>query len=303
MRDTSLTLTHITEGATNRVPFTVLWVEVSAKHEGTVSEDNSGKDAYKAVVVPRSLNLGHQFNVFLTDGAFISRGSEFVGAVSPANLKPKEFGGTFRLHREVVTGKHWWGIPNGNEKQRPVAPKPDDRSPNPWRDDIPEPDGIIYDLDLPGSDALFTSNKNTIKRYRVNFRAWAVYNDVLYDDAQCSEKLEWYTRHSYKLTGPVGAGQTTAGTINTLTDAIQAWPVDGWANGAIKIYEGKAKNDVRRVVSNTATKLTVAPNWSEPVDATSKYIVISPTTWEIHNDVPEDNENSNGTTNISWNLQ
>jgi len=57
------------------------------------------------------------------------------------------------------------------------------------------------------------------------------------------------------------------------------------------------------VTSNTADTITVTNNWSITPDNTSVYEVINTSTWTLINDVASDNENADGTTNITWDLQ
>ena len=303
MHDVTLTLTH-DGGDSDSVKFTVLWVTVTTKHAGNVADDNAARGEYYDFGVPPSFALGFRLNA--TDGTqspqlgWNGRGSEFIGTVAPSDFVPSQFNGAMYMGREVVSGNEWWGTPNGNENQLAI-PAGSDTSGSNLRDDDPQSggsNGKIYDLDSPGPDALWTPIANMIHRYRVNFRAWAVYGGI-----RCSTKLEWYTRQSYKLTGSVDTGTAESGTANTLTDNNKSWAANTWAPGAIKIHAGTGMGQVRRVTGNTATKITVATNWSTQPDGTSIYLVVNNSTWVQHNDVANDNQNADGTTNISWDLQ
>ncbi|MFH1226845.1 MAG: hypothetical protein V1701_02940 [Planctomycetota bacterium] len=69
----------------------------------------------------------------------------------------------------------------------------------------------------------------------------------------------------------VETGQATAGGALTLTDASKNWPVDAWQDLIIEITEGTGKGQIRKVVSNTATVITVDAAWVTIPDATSHY--------------------------------
>lgn len=77
-------------------------------------------------------------------------------------------------------------------------------------------------------------------------------------------------------TEPLYADVATGGTGNTLIDAAAAWTPDIYADQYVAIVDGTGAGQVRRIVSNTANTLTVAPYWeatdfdSAP-DATSVY--------------------------------
>jgi hypothetical protein len=68
---------------------------------------------------------------------------------------------------------------------------------------------------------------------------------------------------------------TGSNDVNSLNDASQAFPVpDGLANKAVRITDGAGAGQVRRIMANTATQLTVSPDWVTIPDATSKYRVL-----------------------------
>lgn len=65
-----------------------------------------------------------------------------------------------------------------------------------------------------------------------------------------------------------------AQTGTTLQDSDEAWSVNGFAEYNVTITSGTGVGQVRRVVSNTATILTVTPAWSiNPVTLDSKYSI------------------------------
>ena len=60
----------------------------------------------------------------------------------------------------------------------------------------------------------------------------------------------------------IDTGITTAVTNNTVTDSAKAWISNQFQNQTVRITSGTGIRQVRRVTSNTATRLTVTPNWS-----------------------------------------
>ena len=139
-----------------------------------------------------------------------------------------------------------------------------------------------------------------ILAYRANFRAWAEYNSI-----RCSEKKPWYTVQSYKKTGAFDSGTATSGTASTLTDNTKNWAVDIWKPGVVYIWRGTGAGKGRQVTGNTATTLTVSPNWipADVPDATSEYEVVNTATFTQVNDVPNDNKSADATTPITWDLR
>jgi len=87
----------------------------------------------------------------------------------------------------------------------------------------------------------------------------AYYNQVLWN-------------HSAAL-GGTGGTSTGSNTTSTLNDTGKTWTTDQWVNYRVEIISGTGVGQTRRVISNTATQLTVATNWSVTPDATSKYEV------------------------------
>jgi len=68
------------------------------------------------------------------------------------------------------------------------------------------------------------------------------------------------------------SGTATAGAATTITDSSKTWTTNAYAGYAVYIYSGTGKGQIREIVSNTATALTVA-TWATNPDATSKYII------------------------------
>lgn len=69
------------------------------------------------------------------------------------------------------------------------------------------------------------------------------------------------------------SGTATAATSTTLTNSAKAWGVNMWANMyQVRITGGTGKGQIRPIVSNTATALTVAA-WTVTPDNTSTYVI------------------------------
>ena len=299
--DVTLMLTFENSDYASSACFTVLWVTVSARHDPDeeVSNDNSAKEQYKSIGIPPSANLGYRLR--RTVGVFHGRASEFIGEVKPSDFRPHEdFEKEMRLTREVVGGKMYYGT-----KENIDPPKPD-LSLEAYRDNDPQSGGSsgkIYDIDAPGSTAISVSDLPDMEtgltiRDRTNFRYWAEIDGI-----RCSEKKEWYSRQSYKLTGPFEAGTATSSNTNMLEDTSKVWSTDIWSSGVVYIKKGTGKGQFRNITGNAPSWITVSPNWAVSPDATSEYVIINTSSWTLLNDVPGDNKNDDGSTNTTWNLE
>lgn len=78
------------------------------------------------------------------------------------------------------------------------------------------------------------------------------------------------TQDLCNVAGGTTRGTATAASTLTLTDSTAAFSTS-IANAPVTIIEGKGKGQTRRVVSSTATVLTVDQPWLVSLDATSKY--------------------------------
>ena len=76
----------------------------------------------------------------------------------------------------------------------------------------------------------------------------------------------------YMITG-FDAGTATSGAASTLTDSTKAWATNRWANYAVRILSGTGAGQIKPIVSNTATALTVVGTWEVNPDATSVYAI------------------------------
>ncbi|MBI3994912.1 MAG: hypothetical protein HY349_02920, partial [Nitrospirae bacterium] len=57
-------------------------------------------------------------------------------------------------------------------------------------------------------------------------------------------------------------GAATAGAATTMTDGAKAWVVNQWTGSMVEIISGTGQGQRRSIVSNTATVLTITPNWT-----------------------------------------
>lgn len=80
------------------------------------------------------------------------------------------------------------------------------------------------------------------------------------------------------------SGTASAGTASTLSDSSKSWTVDEWNSDAslvggymVHIYSGTGSGQCRTITDNTATQLTVSPDWSTTPDATSLYRIFENT--------------------------
>jgi hypothetical protein len=68
-------------------------------------------------------------------------------------------------------------------------------------------------------------------------------------------------------------GTATSGAAATLTDSGKSWTTNAFAGYKVELLTGTGAGQVRTVVSNTGTVLTVTPNWSTNPAAATTYSV------------------------------
>lgn len=69
------------------------------------------------------------------------------------------------------------------------------------------------------------------------------------------------------------AGVATAGGATTITDSSKSWAVNRWTNYAVRILHGTGRGQIRIIVSNTSTALTVQNAWDVTPDTTSVFAI------------------------------
>jgi hypothetical protein len=78
------------------------------------------------------------------------------------------------------------------------------------------------------------------------------------------------------LTGAQESGTATSGSDNQLIDAGKSWQVNQWAGFHVRTLTGTGAQQMRRIVSNTATALWVEPGWSENPASGCTYEILYP---------------------------
>lgn len=68
-------------------------------------------------------------------------------------------------------------------------------------------------------------------------------------------------------------GTATAGAAATLTNSGKNWTTNQWANYQIRITAGTGAGQIRTILSNTGTVITVSSNWTTQPDLTSQYSI------------------------------
>jgi len=66
-------------------------------------------------------------------------------------------------------------------------------------------------------------------------------------------------------------GNVSSATSTTLVDSSKNWATNQWANCFVEITDGTGEGQIRKIISNTATTLTIETSWSTNPDNTSKY--------------------------------
>ncbi len=87
---------------------------------------------------------------------------------------------------------------------------------------------------------------------------------------------------SYRILNPGPGTATGTQTATTLQDTSKNWFTGMWAGQEVRIISGPGTGQLRNIVSNTATTLTVTPAWdTKPVSGSSVYTIIN---FELLND-------------------
>jgi hypothetical protein len=140
-----------------------------------------------------------------------------------------------------------------------------------------------------GSTTTLVDAKMGVERAAWTTNEWANYWVYIYSGtgvgqirqivSNTGDTLTWTTAGTaptstsqYMIVG-FDAGTATAGAASTLTDSTKAWATNRWANYAVRILAGTGAGQVRPIVSNTATALTVVGTWQTNPDNTSVYAI------------------------------
>lgn len=118
-------------------------------------------------------------------------------------------------------------------------------------DEIDDIDSMVVEHGPPGLVEKATG---------VRLRQWTISGDA--DDAEGSWKLTaaLSVQDNGEKTATVSGTQTaTGGSTTTVVKAAAGWTVDGLIGAYVFIRTGAAAGDVRRIVDNDATTLTVSP--------------------------------------------
>ena|GEM_PF-2091116 len=96
-------------------------------------------------------------------------------------------------------------------------------------------------------------------------------------------------------------GKSTGGnTGTTLNDTGKAWISNFWQNRPIRITGGTGLGEVREIVSNTATGVTVSPAWGTTPDSTSEYSIGDPAEEELCFRCHSETTNPNAANNTDY---
>ena len=68
-------------------------------------------------------------------------------------------------------------------------------------------------------------------------------------------------------------GTVTSAGAATLTDSTQAWTISEFVNLYVWTTDGTGAGQKRRITANTATQLTVTPDWTTVPDSTTEYSI------------------------------
>lgn len=77
----------------------------------------------------------------------------------------------------------------------------------------------------------------------------------------------------YQIIGYDGGKSTGSNTFNTINDSTKAWTVNRYANYAVRILFGTGAGQLRQILSNTSTQLTIYGGWNILPDSTSVYVI------------------------------
>jgi hypothetical protein len=77
----------------------------------------------------------------------------------------------------------------------------------------------------------------------------------------------------YQILGYDGGKSSGSNTSNTFNDSSKSWTANRWTNYAVRILFGTGAGQLRRILSNTTTALTIYGSWNVLPDSTSVYAI------------------------------
>jgi len=92
----------------------------------------------------------------------------------------------------------------------------------------------------------------------------------------CSDLDSWGNSSVY-INGD--RGTASSGAAGSITDSGKAWTVDRYINAWVKIVEGTGLGQARKITANSATALTITPDWDRNPDDTSRYVIYKTPWW------------------------
>jgi len=81
------------------------------------------------------------------------------------------------------------------------------------------------------------------------------------------------TTSRYQIIGYDGGKSSGSNLYNTINDTTKSWTANRWTNYAVRILFGTGAGQVRQILSNTTTALTVYSPWHILPDTTSVYVI------------------------------
>lgn len=81
------------------------------------------------------------------------------------------------------------------------------------------------------------------------------------------------TTSRYQILGYDGGKSNGSNTFNTFNDSSKSWTANRWTNYAVRILAGTGAGQLRRILSNTTTALTIVGSWNVLPDSTSVYAI------------------------------
>jgi hypothetical protein len=97
------------------------------------------------------------------------------------------------------------------------------------------------------------------------------YRPIVWTDM--NKVVAWYGQKQPRTT--LDSGTASAAAPNVFTDASKAWTTDQYIGNYLKITSGTGKGQVRVIIANNGTQLTLSQDWNSlsTPDTTSQYII------------------------------